>query len=45
MMRNGWSELALDIDRSSIVPIYRQIEERLRDQILTGALPRRDAAR
>jgi DNA-binding transcriptional MocR family regulator len=38
-MRNGWSELALDIDRSSIVPIYRQIEERLREQILTGALP------
>jgi DNA-binding transcriptional MocR family regulator len=39
MMRNGWSEPALDIDRSSIVPIYRQIEERLREQILTGALP------
>lgn len=39
MLRNGWSELALDIDRSSIVPIYRQIGERLREQILTGALP------
>jgi 2-aminoadipate transaminase len=39
MLRNGWSELALDIDRTSIVPIYRQIEERLREQILTGALP------
>jgi 2-aminoadipate transaminase len=39
MLRNGWSELALDIDRTSIVPIYRQIGERLREQILTGALP------
>jgi 2-aminoadipate transaminase len=39
MLRNGWSELALEIDRTSIVPIYRQIEERLREQILTGALP------
>jgi DNA-binding transcriptional MocR family regulator len=39
MLRNGWSELALAIDRASIVPIYRQIEERLREQILTGALP------
>jgi DNA-binding transcriptional MocR family regulator len=39
MLRNGWSELALEINRSSIVPIYRQIEERLREQILTGALP------
>lgn len=39
MLRNGWSELALDIDRESIVPIYRQIGECLREQILTGALP------
>jgi DNA-binding transcriptional MocR family regulator len=39
MLRNGWSDLALDIDRASIVPIYRQIGERLREQILTGALP------
>jgi DNA-binding transcriptional MocR family regulator len=39
MLRNGWSEPTLDIDRASIVPIYRQIEERLREQILTGALP------
>src|SRR5471032_748977 len=35
----GWSELALAVDRDSIVPIYRQIEERLREQILTGSLP------
>ena len=38
-MRTGSSELALDLDRSSIVPIYRQMYERLRDQILAGALP------
>src|SRR5476651_2363126 len=39
MAHIGWSELALEIDRGSIVPIYRQIEERLREQILTGSLP------
>jgi 2-aminoadipate transaminase len=39
MMRNGWSDLAVEIDRKSIVPIYRQIVERVREQILTGALP------
>jgi 2-aminoadipate transaminase len=38
-MRTGRSELALDLDRDSIVPIYRQIYERLREQILAGALP------
>jgi len=38
-MRSGWSELALELDRHSVVPIYRQIYERLRDQILAGALP------
>ncbi|MBV8579022.1 MAG: PLP-dependent aminotransferase family protein [Candidatus Eremiobacteraeota bacterium] len=38
-MRTGWSELALTVDRASIVPIYRQIYERLREQILAGALP------
>jgi DNA-binding transcriptional MocR family regulator len=38
-MRTGWSELSLDLDRGSIVPIYRQIYERLREQILAGALP------
>ncbi|HYW52657.1 MAG TPA: PLP-dependent aminotransferase family protein [Dongiaceae bacterium] len=38
-MRTGWSELSLDLDRGSIVPVYRQIYERLRDQILAGSLP------
>ncbi len=38
-MRTGWSELAIALDRDSIVPIYRQIYERLRAQILAGALP------
>jgi DNA-binding transcriptional MocR family regulator len=38
-MRTGWSEFSLDLDRGSIVPIYRQIYERLREQILAGALP------
>lgn len=38
-MRTGWSELAIELDRSSIVPIYRQIYERLREQILAGSLP------
>ena len=27
------------LDRGSVVPIYRQIYERLREQILAGALP------
>jgi 2-aminoadipate transaminase len=38
-MRTGWSELAITLDRASIVPVYRQIYERLREQILVGALP------
>jgi len=38
-MSTAWSELALELDRSSIVPIYRQIYERLREGILAGALP------
>src|SRR5260370_18956419 len=38
-MRTGWSELAIALDRASIVPVYRQIYERLREQILVGALP------
>ncbi len=38
-MRTGWSELAIELDRGSIVPVYRQIYERLREQILAGALP------
>ncbi|HEY0393092.1 MAG TPA: PLP-dependent aminotransferase family protein [Candidatus Elarobacter sp.] len=38
-MRTGWSDLALELDRNSVVPVYRQIYERLREQILAGALP------
>ncbi len=38
-MRSGSSEVELTVDRASIVPIYRQIYERLRAQILAGALP------
>ncbi len=36
---NGWSEVQIELDRASIVPVYRQIYERLREQILAGALP------
>ena len=39
MRTTGASEVALGLDRGSIVPIYRQIYERLREQILAGALP------
>ncbi len=35
----GWPEIAAQLDRDSIVPIYRQIYEHLRDGILSGALP------
>ncbi|MBV8150092.1 MAG: PLP-dependent aminotransferase family protein, partial [Candidatus Eremiobacteraeota bacterium] len=35
----GWPDIAARLDRESIVPIYRQIYEQLREQILTGALP------
>src|SRR6202035_2495752 len=38
-VRTASSELSLELDRGSIVPIYRQIYERLREQILAGALP------
>jgi 2-aminoadipate transaminase len=38
-MRTAASDPALSLDRGSIVPIYRQIYERLREQILAGALP------
>ncbi|RDJ94049.1 GntR family transcriptional regulator [Lacticaseibacillus rhamnosus] len=37
-MRTGRSEFALGLDRGSVVPVYRQIYERLRGQILSGAL-------
>jgi 2-aminoadipate transaminase len=39
MSRSGWSDVSVVLDRASIVPIYRQLYERLREQILTGALP------
>ena len=39
MTANGWAPEALVVDRESVVPIYRQLYERLREQILTGALP------
>jgi DNA-binding transcriptional MocR family regulator len=35
----GWPEVAARLDRQSIVPIYRQIYEQLREEILSGALP------
>jgi len=35
----GWSAATPTIDRESIVPIYQQIYEDLRDAILAGALP------
>jgi 2-aminoadipate transaminase len=38
-MRTGSADWSIDLDRGSVVPIYRQIYERLREQILTGALP------
>jgi DNA-binding transcriptional MocR family regulator len=39
MAASGWASEALLVDRASVVPIYRQLYERLREQILTGALP------
>ena len=39
MRQIGWHEIAERLDRESIVPIYRQIYERLREQILAGTLP------
>ena len=39
MATNGWAIEQILVDRESIVPIYRQLYERLREQILTGALP------
>jgi 2-aminoadipate transaminase len=38
-MSTGWSEVSVGVDRASIVPVYRQIYERLREEILAGALP------
>src|ERR1700760_3707488 len=39
MRQIGWSSVIPTIDRESIVPIYQQIYEGLREAILTGALP------
>ena len=39
MAQTGWSPVATRIDRDSIVPIYQQIYEDLREAILSGALP------
>src|ERR1700676_115736 len=38
-MRTAWSEFSIPLDRASVVPVYRQIYERLREQVLAGALP------
>ena len=35
----GWSGLAPRLDRNSIVPLYRQLHEHLREAILAGTLP------
>ena len=35
----GWASLLPKLDRDSIVPLYRQIYERLREAILAGTLP------
>ncbi len=35
----GWRSALLAIDRDSIVPIYQQIYEELREAILAGRLP------
>jgi 2-aminoadipate transaminase len=37
--RIGWSGLLPELDRASIVPLYRQIYEHLREAILAGTLP------
>ncbi len=39
VVRTGSSEVAVELDRGGVVPIYRQIYERLREGILAGALP------
>ena len=39
MRQIGWSSVIPTVDRESIVPIYQQIYEGLREAILTGALP------
>ena len=39
MARIGWAGLLPELDRDSIVPLYRQIYEHLREAILAGTLP------
>ncbi len=39
MRQLGWPSLVPSVDRDSIVPIYQQIYEELRESILTGTLP------
>jgi 2-aminoadipate transaminase len=39
MAQLGWSSVISRVNRESIVPIYQQIYEGLREAILTGALP------
>ena len=39
MAKIGWSGLLAELDRNSIVPLYRQIYEHLREAILAGTLP------
>ena len=39
MSRIGWAAVLPELDRDSIVPLYRQIYEHLREAILAGTLP------
>ncbi len=39
MSRIGWAGILPELDRDSIVPLYRQIYEHLREAILAGTLP------
>ncbi len=39
MAKIGWSGILPELDRESIVPLYRQIYEHLREAILAGTLP------
>ena len=38
-MRPASSEFSIPLDRASVVPVYRQIYERLREGVLAGSLP------
>ena len=35
----GWANLVPTLDRNSIVPLYRQLYEHLREAILAGTIP------